>query len=175
MFPIFLLRSHERVWLFKVCLLILFWLLGLITGVFFAATASANSIQLLGDVIKSVPSLLGLIMAFCAPIVVCDIGIMTDCFPLCCSVVAVDSLCRGFCGFLVYIFCGSGAWMLRAILMFSSTTGAVLLWWVLLRYCVYGKSNFRNDACVSIIFSFLLIVVDRLLVSPFLIRLSMYF
>ena len=175
MFPLIVLRSYERAWLYRVCILICLWLFGLITGVCFAAATSVNAVQFIVDVIKRMPSSIGLIVVSCAPIVVCAIGILTDFFPICCSAVAVDSLCRGFCGFLVYTFCGSGAWMLRAILMFSSTTGAVLLWWVLLRYCVYGKSNFRNDAFVSAIVLFLLIVVDRLLVSPFLIRLSMYF
>lgn len=175
MFDKFALRLRDRTLLFQICLLSTLWLVGLIVGVWLAAGVYTVGYLSFVDYATTTPSILVLLIACYAPIILCVIGLLNDFFPINCIVIISESICRGFCGFLIYVLCGSGAWLLRLFFMFSSTFSAVLLWWILFRYFIFGKSCIRKNCCIAGIFIFLLIMVDRLLVSPFLIHLSMYF
>lgn len=171
----FVLRQYDRIRLMRIYILIFLWLLGLLTGIYLVNAVPISNSSFFVPVIASRPTLLGLMIAATAPLVLCAVGIYCDLFWLNCVTVLFESVCRGFSGLFIYQLIGNGAWLLRCLLLFSSAIGAVLMWWILLMYCVYGKSTFRKNLPVAVAVLLLFVMVDRLLVSPFLIRLSMYF
>lgn len=170
----FVLRLRDRKLLFRYCLLIFLWSFGLIAGIWLANTAADTTYPIIAEAVTTAPTLLGFFIICGVPIILCLVGIITDLFPINCIVIILESVCRGLCGFGIYLFCGSGAWLLRLLIMFSSTVCSVLVLWFSLRCCLYGKIKVRNDFWIIAIVMFLFIAVDQMLVSPFLIRLSIY-
>ena len=167
-------RLYEPVRFFRVCLLIFLWLLGLIAGFWLAVNASATCHQFFVAAIATRPSKFGLLLIAVAPILLSAVGIYSDFFLINCVTVSLGSICRGFCGFLFFLFFGTGAWVLRITFMFVSTISSVLMWWMLFKYCIYGKSNILKMVCSAAIALLLFIVVDLFLISPFLFNLSIY-
>ncbi len=171
----FVLRRYDRSKLIQICTLFFLWSAGLVAGVCLTAVFPAADDLSLDAVIAVAPSWHGLLIVAGAPVVLCAVGTQSGVYPILCFAVLIESVCRGFCGFWVYRLCGSGAWLLRMLFQCSSVVGAVLMWWIIFRHYIYGKSTFHKDLRIAAIVLFLLITVDLLLVSPFLICLSMYF
>ncbi len=171
----FLLRRYDRLSLTRTCVLIFLWFAGLVTGIYLLNAVPISYSPAFIAVVATKPSLFGLIIASAVPLALCALGIHWGLFWINCVVVLFEAVCRGFCSLFIYQLIGNGAWLLRCLFFLSSTVSAVLMWWILLAYCACGKSIFRKNLHIAAVVLFLFVMVDRLLVSPFLIRLSMYF
>lgn len=169
------LRLYDRVWLFRISLLAFLWVLGLVIGIHLSINVCAADYLLLDTAISMTPSLTGAFVAAFISIVLCLIGIYTDCFFINCIAILTEAVCRGFCGFLIYLFFGSGAWLLRFVFMFSSAVRSVLVWWMLFGYCSYGRPRLFKTTGIVVVVMIVFVVVDLFFISPLLIHLSMYF
>ena len=165
------LCRYERI--IKILLLCFLWVLGFTVGILMAFNSSTEGQRYLNSAIVLSPSVLGAVIIV-LPVVICTAGISTDMILINCAVVLIESFLRGFLGYLVYLSYGDGAWILRTVLFFSSTFCDVLMWWLLFNHYFGGKVSLIKNFGVSFVASFLVIMVDRLLISPFLILLSMY-
>ena len=86
------------------------------------------------------------------------------CFPL----FFTEALCRSFTGVLLFLEFGSGAWLIRFLLLFSSGCVSVLLWWLLLRNITDSGARLTKDFWfVSVILS-AVSVLDIFAITPFL-------
>ena len=171
----FALRHPEHKRFLYFCLFVILWSFCLIAGMWMAGKSSAFFNQSLSNITSTQPSVVGFLFVSYIPIALCAVGIGLHSFSICGIVVAIVAFCRGFCCFGVYLLCGSGAWLLRSMLLLSATVSAGSMWWILLKHFLCRKPCLRKDLCVAAIVLFLFVLADRFLVSPYLIRLSMYF
>ena len=166
--------SRVRVYPSQCYVLLMFWILGLCFGIWLAKSApSIENFSLYGIVGLS-PTLMGFIIICYIPVILNCIGLSTGFVLLSFIVVTLESVCRGFCGFFIYRLCGSGAWLLRLMLMFSSSVCLVIIWWNLFSYLAYGKTFRRRVSCTIAIIVLVCVMVDYYFVSPFLHRVLMY-
>lgn len=168
-------RLHEHSRVLQVCMLVFLWLLGLIIGVLLSIKTCAADHQHLYTVPSIAPSFSGVFFAAVLPIMLCLIGIYTDCHLIIGVLILVESVCRGFCGFWMYLLFGSGGWLLRSIFMFLSSASIVLMWMILLSYITNSRFCFFKITGIVMLALVLFVSVDFFLISPFLVRLSMYF
>ena len=166
-------KSNECRCYFRIGVLVALWIFALIAGIYIASISGSTFLPALCAAVKISPSLVGLVAVTLLPVAVCAIGEVANLFAIDCVVIAFSGLFRGYFGFLLYILYGSGAWLLRSLFLFSSTAIDVLLLWMVLRNCVYRRADFRRTFPGIAVIVFLLIVVERFIVSPLLIRLSM--
>ena len=169
----FVLRLCDRRF-FRFSFVVSLWIIGLIVGILTAHLTRNLNYLIFAEAVSLTPSVVGVILVFGVPFALCAVGIFTDFYPVCCAAVILESFSRGFCGFGVYLFCGTGAWLLRLLLMFSSLACSVMVLCVILRYCLYGKTRVLDDFGTITVLMLLCISVDHMLIAPFLMRLSMY-
>jgi len=84
-------------------------------------------------------------------------------------------VCHGFCGMLLYMTIGEGAWLLRCLLMFSSNAVSVFICWLFARHCEKVQLSFVRDVRLVSFLSVVVFILDIFLISPFLSHLLMYF
>ena len=158
----------------RIIFLILCWITGLSIGIVLTSVIPLSHSLIQQAVISDSTSFFALLVASGISLAVCVIGVYYDSFLAHGCIVLIESVCRGFCGFAIYKCIGEGAWALRLLLFFSASVRAIVVWWLLLRFYTCGKSAMRNAFPAAAIIMFLSIMVDLLLVSPFIFRLSMY-
>ena len=172
LFENFKLEQYLSKRLFRSFLPFLIWPVGLITGIFLSCVMPVDA----GFMITAIsikPSWIALLLMNVFPLSLCAAALKYGWRALVYILIAVEAICRGFCGFLIFLTFGSGAWLIRCSFLFSSAFCSILFWWLIVRYN-YTTVSLQKDICVSLVLIVLLTVVDRLLVSPFLIDLSMY-
>ena len=76
-------------------------------------------------------------------------------------------LFHGFCGMGIVLAYGSGSWLIRCLLLFSSGAVSVLLWWLILS-CVHRRCLSRLAFGYVLLSSFVSFF-DYIVISPFLI------
>ena len=167
-------RSCECRCNFRVCLLIGVWILALIAGIYIAVLIYPICLPVINTAVKILPSVAGTLIVSFLPVAVCAIGIATNIFAINCVIIAFSAFSRGCVGFLLYFLCGSGAWLMRFAFLFSSMTISVLLWWLVLRNCLFEKIDMHRKLSTVAFILFLIIVVERFLVSPLMVQLSMF-
>lgn len=170
---IFKLRHHTRIIRFTaLCFL---WILCLIVGTLIASNLPQISSELLDAAMWRSPSWVMVLIVTGLPLLLCFAAIWHGWFSLNCVLVALEGICRGFCGFWIFLSYGSGAWLIRLGFLFSSAAGAVLLWRLIFKYSLVGVVSLKKDIYITAFLLTLFTLVDTLLVSPFMVRLSMYF
>ena len=158
----------------RMAFLILGWIIGLSIGIILASVLSLSCTLVQREVVSDSISLFALLFASGLSLAVCLIGVSYGSFPTHGCLVFVESVCRGFSGFTIYQCVGEGAWLLRLLLFFSASVRAIVIWWLLFRFYTCGKSSVRKAFPAATAIMFLSIMVDMFVVSPFIIRLSMY-
>ncbi len=159
----------------RIYLLMLLWGVGLFTGVLLALSSADACAVMLKSALLNQPSLLCLVPTVAFPVAIVVLSVYSGRFFLCYPLILLEAFCRGFCGMLVYCVFGSGAWLLRFLFLFSAGCGSVLMWWLLFRHCIYKWLDLAKDVRLAVVLALVFILVDILVISPFLIGLSMYF
>ncbi len=155
--------------------LITLWCAGLLFGILL----SASNLSLFTGFVRVAPSerpaFLVLLLRNCLPVVLLYIILLRSAFFLTYPLVFFDALSRGFCAMCTIGFVGSGAWLLRIMLLFSAGCVSILIWYLLFR-CLQCKKRFSLPN-VFVISAFLILttIFDYFCVSPFLLSLSNYF
>ena len=84
------------------------------------------------------------------PVLLVSIALFTNRYRLLYLIFYVFALSFGYCGALFSQFFGSGAWLFRALILFSSSVSSVLIWYLLLR----GRYRSRNTGPEVLIIGF---------------------
>lgn len=157
----------------RITILLTLWLFGLIAGVLAASYISCDNRALLYSAICSQPAWIVIFIIRSLPFVLCVVAFYYSRFSVQCVLITLDSVGRAFCGYLIFLCYGSGAWLIRFGFLFSSAASSVLLWWFNLKYYLVAVTNIRKDILILAILLTTFTLVDHLLVSPFIKHLLM--
>lgn len=172
---------HSK-WVFKhfhsrpqrqLLILAVFWVLGLFAGILLCSLGSNDSASILHGAVLSGPSPLGLFFVCILPVTLTAIALVSSLFKLAYIAVFLSAVSYGFCGIMIYMAQGSTAWLLRPMLLFSSSCISVLDWWLLFKS--EKKDHIHRNVRFVFILAFLIYAIDIFVVSPFVNDLAKYF
>lgn len=154
---------------------ILLWIVGLILGLFLALSVSGTPGALIKTASSAKPIPLFVFFVNSLPVVIISVVIYYRSFWISYPVVLLESVCHGFCGWLVFSEFGSGAWAVRILFLFSGSCVSVLMWWIFLRHKTYTRRSFVKDVWFVSLAASVISLIDIFVISPFLNSLSNYF
>jgi len=175
MYTYSLFEGIKTRWAHRVCLTTILWFAGLSFGICFAAFSPYDTSQILSVLASEGSSVFLVLLVAAFPVAVCAVSLWCSAFSLCYPLFFMEALCRGFCGILVFQAMGSGAWLIRALLLFSSGVASVIMWWLFLRHADKPTAGFSKDVCISSAVTGVAAIVDIIWVSPFLSVFTKYF
>lgn len=149
------------------------WTFGLLAGVLLCNLGLNDSAGVLLGAALTAPSPLGLFLVCMLPVTLTAIALVSPLFVLAYIIVFLGAVSHGFCGIMIYMAQGSAAWLLRPMLLFSSSCISVLVWWLFLKSEMKGHLH-RNIRLVCIL-AFFIYAIDLFIVSPFVDDLAKYF
>jgi len=150
------------------------WVLGLIAGLC-CANAYAYSLYLSENFfVSGYISFIGLVAVTVLPIVLVGFSLLKTMPFLTCLVISVESVCRGYCGMLVFLVLGGGAWVVRFLILFSSACASVIMWWLIFCHRYVDRQRLKRDILIGILLAVIVSVVDIILIAPFLSELFLY-
>ena len=154
---------------------ILLWIVGLVWGLFLALSVSSTSGSLIKIALSTKAIPLFVFFVNSLPIVIISVAIYYRSFWISYPVVLLESVCRGFCGWLIFGEFGNGAWAVRILFLFSGSCISVLMWWLFLRHKTCTRHSFVKDVWFISIAASAISLIDIFIISPFLSNLSNYF
>ena len=158
-------RKNEILCRFNAIYLALFWLIGLICGVCYAA-CNQSVVVLMRLAIFYQVSIVGLVYVLYLPIIAAVLCVKRSCPVAFYTVASLTSFLFGcsLC-WITYVY-GTASWLIKVLLLFSESAVNILI-----LYMGYQKSSARfetvREYCHLIIAALLLGCLDCLLVSPF--------
>lgn len=149
--------------------------IGFFVGLFLAVPVLHTSGSLLKLALSAKPIPFFVFLVNGIPITIISIAVYCRLFWISYPFVLLDSLCRGFCGLLVFGEFGSGAWAVRILFLFSRSCVSVLMWWIFLRHRTCTRRSFVKDVWFVSLAASVISLIDIFVISPFLNSLSNYF
>ena len=159
----------------RVYLLMLLWCFGICLGAHLAVNLPFSMQDSLHLAMEQEISALLLLTVIGLPLAVCLVSVKLQMYLLQYLVLFFISLCRGISGMLCFICFGSGSWLIRSLLLFSISTASVLMWWLLLRHSRGVRSSFRRDTYITVAILCAIVLLDSILIAPYLSSLTIYF
>ena len=150
---------------------VLLWCVAIVIGIFIAVHTAIVTTPLLNNTIANSISPIGLILSSGCILLLTGVALNRSSMLTVCSLILLTGVSKGFAGKLIYLVFGSGAWLLRFALFFTSSIVALFMWWLLFKhYKQTGKSLYRDYLSVAILMGFTFIL-DIFVISPFVIGL----
>ncbi len=159
----------------RVYLLVLLWCIGIYIGSQLAVNLSFSMTDSLHAAMAQETSPLFLLLAVGLPVAACLISLRLQMYLFLYPVLFLVSICRGICGMLCVVCFGSGSWLIRPMLLFSSSAASVLMWWLLLRHSRGVTRTFRRDTYITVVILAVIVLLDSVLIAPYLSNLTNYF
>lgn len=159
----------------RVFLLMLLWCVGIYLGAQLAVSLPFSMLDSLHLAMKQGISPLLLLTVIGLPVAVCLVAVKLQTYLFLYPVLFFVSLCRGVSGMLCVICFGRGSWLIRPMFLFSCSTTSVLMWWLLLRHSRGVRSTFRKDTYVAVAILGAVVLLDSMLIAPYLSSLTNYF
>lgn len=150
-------------------LLIAFWCIGLLCGILLSVSLHEEFTNAFSLVLQKRPIALYRMLSIIVPVVFLVAVHNQRCVLLCCAYIFFEAVCRGFSGMAVFCVFGSGAWLLRFLLLFSAIFRATVVW-LLVFLDALSKKIIYYTVSIGLIVS----LIDFLFISPQLIHLSTY-
>ena len=168
----FAIRKHTQIT--RLLSLCFSWCLCLIIGVLIALSMPQPNRAILDAAMSYKPSWIMILLAAGLPLLLYWIGVWYGWSIANYVLVILEGLCRGFCGFWIFLTYGSGAWLIRCGFLFSSALSTMLLWWLICKHNLVGLRSLKKDICITTGLLTVFTIFDRILVLPFSVHLSMY-
>ncbi len=147
-------------------LLLLLSALGLLLGILLSVSSSRLISEINVAAFCAIPTYFSLLIINVIPIVILACLLAFSLKAFCYPFILLYSVCRGFVGMFFCVAFGSGAWLARFLIWFSSYITAVLIWRLLLRNLNQTHSNLRKDTCVSLLIVCGVTVIDFVCIAP---------
>ncbi len=147
--------------------LILFWLLGLLTGCQIAHTLSQETLVMMRSVGAARFSIAGLLLSLLVPygisMLVAHIHKLYLLFPIAFMKAFLFSLCAAafICSF------GDAGWLLTRLFMFSESLGSAVLLWYWVQLTGKRVDSISKSANISFFAIFIVVLFDVFMVVPF--------
>lgn len=155
--------SNHRRWLFSLPVV---WILGMLLGI--AVASNCNTYVVVNVAVMLRPNLCLLFLLNASPVAVLITLFAVRRYGLICVVLFFHGLLRGFCEMCTVLVFGSSSWLVRCLLLFSSSFVSVLMWWLVFSF-VNRKRCHVEFICYSALFICCVTIFDYFVISPFLI------
>lgn len=156
-------------------LLAALWGGGLLVGILLSPSRFFESATALLSALSVSPAPISLFLTIILPIAITAIAVSTPLFVLSYFSVFLIAICHGFCGITVFLTMSSSSWLLRPLILFSSSCISVLMWWLLLHNSHGANKNCAAEICLAGFLSCVIYIIDLFVISPFLSDLAKYF
>lgn len=150
------------------------WIFGMITGICLVDAYDFNADIVGSSLITVRPLPIATLLITTLPVLIVGLSLLRGNPVACFVAVALVAVCRGFCGFVIFLSFGSAAWLIRVLLLFSGTCASVLMWWLMLRSTDSNHHRIKKHIIICVLSAFFVSAVDILVISPFLCELAMY-
>lgn len=154
--------------------LITAWITGLISGYCLCLLIECSVNSLMGSVVISRTSIVGLIIVLVIPMMISYFAVRYHLRYLIYLTAFFEALILGFCSSAVYLAYGNAGWLVRSLLLFSGSICSVAHIWLWLRQVSGKRRAFRVDFAVCMGVVALTGVLDYLIVSPYLVSLLIF-
>lgn len=159
----------------RVYLLIILWCIGIYIGSQLAINLSFSMTESLYTAMTQDVSPLFLLLVAGLPVAACLISVRLQMYFFLYPVMFLVSICRGICGMLCIICFGSASWLIRPMFLFSCSAASVLMWWLLLRHSGGVTRISRIDIYITAVILTAIVLLDSVLIAPYLSSLTNYF
>ena len=151
---------------------LLLWCIAVIVGILTATQSETVAVPLLLSVVSSRASFVSLLMISEIPVLITYLAFNRSQTLLLCFLILLTGISKGFVGMLIYLVYGSGAWLLRFLLLFTSSCSELLIWWLLMKHHKQMKQcSCQNCTFVAILMCFVS-AFDAFVILPFISGLS---
>lgn len=162
------LPSDRRTWILG-----LFWLLGLLLGIFFTARADDSYFLLMRQAACCRVSITGLAAVVVLPFLFCtfaaSVGIWL--IPWICL---IKAFLFSSCAAALTVSFGTAGWLVRLLLQFSDGMCLPLLFWFSARLYACNRDDVFRDLRNCLLFAAATVCIDFCVISPFLVSLIEY-
>ena len=141
------------------------WTLGIFFGIvipFFAG----EEYMVATIAAKLRPNLYLLYLSNAFPLVVLWILLVVRRYGFACTILFLYGIFQGYCGICVSFAFGSSGWLVRHLLLFSSSFASVAIWWLMLSS--FNLRFRRRQLFFAALFVSSVTFVDYFVISPFL-------
>ena len=161
------LRHHSR-YLGLNCELfvVLFWLVGFVTGVSFGFITPSATVSLMYNALFECVSIVWRISSLCIPFFLTFVSIHS-CVFLIIPVVLLKAYSLGFCLYCVCSVFGTAGWLITAICFFVDICNTILLLWFTLFNLQVSPGVVTRRLIYCVIASLLFGLLDYQIISPF--------
>lgn len=157
----------DRKTFFNRLLVIIFWLTGLLAGLYFTSSTTAYSTSLMRSVCQDRLSIVGLFLVLTFPLLISAVLLRFFKPVWILPLVISKAFTYSFCLNAIMLAFGDAGWLTRWLLLFSDSCIVVLLLWFWLRNSSGTSIDCKSDLVLCSILSALIIAVDYYIVSPF--------
>lgn len=150
------------------CLFIGVWILGLIMGTIFAATAGNQYFLLMRMAPQSHVSIVGLSVTVLLPFLLAAYAVYKDRPWMLYVICFIKVFTFAFCGFGATAAYGSAGWLVRLLLQFSDICTVPILCWFSLRHLTGREAGWKRDVGIGLGVEMIVCCLDLWYISPFL-------
>lgn len=152
---------------FRILLLSCIWVTGLFAGFYYALHASTFLSSLMRSVAKSRLSIVGLLFTLSLPFFTSAFFLRLSKPMLILAVAFIKAFCFSCCSYSLTVAFGDAGWLVRSLLLFSSSCSTVILLWFWVRNLSCENEAIKADFLLCMIANVLIGCIDYIVVSPF--------
>jgi hypothetical protein len=149
--------------IFFICV---FWISGLVTGLYAASNAPASVFPLVRSLLYHRTSIISLTLVIFFPIFVSCIAYWLDKSYCIFPIAFLKAFSYAYCTFNVVLAYGDAGWMMRWIILFSDSCFVVLLLWFWIRNFSKGSVSFKFNLLVCCVLSTIICLFDYFAIIP---------
>lgn len=147
-------------------LLISFWFVGLLFGLYFTSDTSVSSVSLMRSVTQDRLSFIGLFLMFTFPFFISAALFRLSKPLLILPIIFFKAFTYSCCLYSVMFAYGEAGWLVRWLLLFSESCIIVLFIWYCIRNISGGVAAVKADLVLCCVLSVVIICIDYYIVSP---------
>lgn len=148
----------------------LYWLFGLLTGIYISWCQDSLSISLMHGVLSAPVSIMSLALSVYLPFLFTVLSLCTHRYYLFQFTCFIKAVAYGFCTMSMIRLFRFSAWIPCILLLFTDVLYLIYLFWFWLRHNGRAAEHVRLDCLLGIIVGALLIAVDYFVFVPILQR-----
>ena len=160
--PVYNALHQRRIVLFSVV-----WLLGLVMGTLMAAKADLSFLSGMPAVLNGRSSIVVPLLTAALPFGIAAYAALIDRYIFLYLAAGGKAAVSALCGYLLVRAFGGAGWLVQPMWQFTDLACSAVFCWFCFR-CIIGGGNRKRDMILSFLLCLLALILDFLVVSPFL-------
>ena len=161
-------KHFDRSYFLQNTLPICVWAMGILLGVRLGAHHPFTVDSAFCASLIAQPSVINEILVLSAPVLLVVLCLKSGGYVFSFPILFGYGLSNGFCGALLSYVWGSGAWLIRLLLLFPAGGTSFIIWFLLFRYRLRNGTLFLSDICFVFTFLLSVIWINYAAISPVL-------